>query len=155
MLQSYMQHLHIAFSFINAHHTSYNAVPRLLRIQRRHGRVVVNLDPSPLLLLAVVERQFPSALLLRRAQPQPHQVTPRRWRRKVLVRCAGMQDVVVGQELDVANVENHVQREALGRLFKDGGGALLGVGERRDEPRVREARQRADVVGIPSVHVLG
>lgn len=128
-------------------------IARLLRIQRCHRRVIVDLDAAPLLLLAVVERQLPPAFLLGRAQPQPHQVAPRRRRRIVLVRRAGVQDVVVGQELDVANVKDHVQREALARLFQDRSGVLLGVRERRDEACVGEARQRADVVGVPSARV--
>lgn len=57
----------------------------LFRILWRNRRGIVDLDATPLLLLAIMERQLPATLLLGRAKPQPHQVPPGRWRRKVLV----------------------------------------------------------------------
>jgi hypothetical protein len=66
-----------------------------LRILRRNRRRIINLNTPPLLLPTIMKRQLPSTLFFGRAQPQPHQMPPRRWRWKVLVRCAGMQNVVV------------------------------------------------------------
>jgi len=98
-----------------------------------------------------MERQFPSTLSLRRTQPQPHQVPPwRRWR-IVFVRCSGVEYMVVGQELDIAHVQNHVQRMLLACLLENGNGAFLGLGKSGDETCVREAGQGTDKVGVESV----
>lgn len=75
----------------------------LLGIVRSNRWCVVDLDAAPLLVLAVVEGQLPATLVLWCAQPQSHQVPAGRWWREVFVRCPGVKDVVVGQELDVTN----------------------------------------------------
>lgn len=124
-------------------------VPPLLGIVGRNRRGVINLDATPLLVFAVVEGQLPATLILWCAQPQPHQVSARRWWRVVLVCCPGVQDVVVGQELDVTNVQDHVQSEAQAGLVKDGSGAELLGRKRRDDALVAEAGQGLDVVWIP------
>lgn len=59
--------------------------------------------------------------------------------------------MIVGQELDVANVEDHVQRELGAGCFQDEGSALLLGGERGNQTCVREAGKGADVVWVPSV----
>lgn len=84
----------------------------LLGIVWRNGRCVIDLDTTPLLVLAVMEGQLPTTLILWCTQPQPHQMPARRWWREVLVRRPGVQNVVVRQELNVANVQDHVQSEA-------------------------------------------
>lgn len=122
---------------------------RLLRIQRRHRRGVVDLDAAPLLLVAVPEGQLPAALVLRRREPEAHQVPAGRGGRVVGVRRAGVQDVRVGQELDVADVEDHVQREAVAGGLEDLEGLQLGGGQGWDDALVGEAGQGADVVGVP------
>lgn len=68
----------------------------LLCIFRRHWWCIVDLNTTSLLLLAIVVWQFPAALIFWSAQPQPHQVSPRcRWC-VILVRCSGMENVIVG-----------------------------------------------------------
>lgn len=62
-----------------------------------------------------------------------------------------MEYMVVGKELDIAYIENHVQRKLLACLFKDSNGAFLCFGKRRDLTRVRETGQRTDKVGIESI----
>lgn len=72
-------------------------------------------------------------------------------RRSVVGVCrAGVQDVRVGEELDIANVKNHVQGEAVAGGLEDLESLDLGGGEGWDDALVREAGQRADVVGVPS-----
>ena len=122
----------------------------LLRIQRTNRRIIINLDPPPLLLPTIMKRQFPPPFLLRGAQPQPHEMPPRCRRRVVLVRRPRVQDVVVGQELDVADVEDHVEGQPLTGFLQDGGGFFLRSGERRDEAGGGETGEGADVVGVPS-----
>jgi hypothetical protein len=58
--------------------------------------------------------------------------------------------MVVGQELDVANVKNHVQSQLKTCVFEDLGGAGLLGGESGDQAGVREAGEGFDVVGVPS-----
>ena len=87
----------------------------------------------------IAKRQPPTALTLRRRQPQPHQMPPRRRGRMVRVLRARVQDVLVGEELDVADFEDHVQGEALAGRFKHVGGFELGGGEGGDEARGGEA----------------
>lgn len=65
-----------------------------------------------------------------------------------------MQDVRVGDELDVADVEDHVQGEALAGLLEDFDGFELLGRERGDDAGVGEAGERADVVGVPSALLL-
>lgn len=56
----------------------------------------------------------------------------------------------VGDKLDVADVEDHMQGETLAGLFEDFDGLELGGGERGDDACVGETGERADVVGVPS-----
>jgi hypothetical protein len=72
------------------------------------------------------------------------------WGWVVNVCGAGVQNVGVGDELDVADFEDHVESETLAGGFEDLESLFLGVGERGDEARVREAGEGADVVGVPS-----
>lgn len=108
----------------------------LLSIFRRYRRCIVDLNTTPLLFLAVMEWQSPATFIFWCAQPQPHQVPPRCWRRVVLVRCPSMEDMVIGKELDVAYIQNHVQSELLACFFQNRNGALLGLGKRRNETSV-------------------
>lgn len=71
----------------------------------------------------------------------------------VRVRGASVQDVRVGDELDIADVEDHVQGQTLGGFFQNAEGFLLAVGEGGDDALVGEAREGADVVGVPSIIV--
>jgi len=59
--------------------------------------------------------------------------------------------MVIGQELDIAHVQNHVQRMLLACLLENGNGAFLGVGKSGNETCIREAGQRTDKVGVESV----
>lgn len=60
-----------------------------------------------------------------------------------------MKDVGVGQELDVADLEDHVEGEAVAGCLENGQSFQLLCGESRDDARVGESGQRADVVGVP------
>ena len=59
----------------------------------------------------------------------------------------------VGDELDIANVEDHVEGEALAGLLEDFNGFELGRGEWGDDASGGEAAERADVVGVPSIYI--
>ena len=61
--------------------------------------------------------------------------------------------MLVGQKLDVAYFQDHVQGFAQAGLLEDVGGIELLRGERRNLASVAEARERADEVGIESVGV--
>lgn len=67
-----------------------------------------------------MEWQLPATLVLWCAQPQPHQMSAGRWWWVVLVCCPGMQNMVVRQELDVTDIQYHVQGEAQTGLVEDG-----------------------------------
>lgn len=97
----------------------------------------------------VRERQFPASLGLRRRQPQTHEVPARRRGSVVGVGRAAVQGVRIAEELDVADLEDHVQRQAHAGLFQHGGGVLLCFGEGRDDAGVAEAREGFHVVGVP------
>lgn len=62
---------------------------------------------------------------------------------------AGVEGVRVGDELDVADPEDHVQLDTLAGGLEDVGGLLLRGRERRDDAEVREALEAAHVVRIP------
>ena len=97
-----------------------------------------------------MERQLPPALTLRRRKPQPHQMPPGcRWR-VVLVVSAGVEYVLVGEELDVAHFKDHMQGLLETRLLKYVGGLELGGRKRRDLAFVAEAGQGAYEIRIPS-----
>jgi hypothetical protein len=68
----------------------------------------------------------------------------------ISVRSAGVQDMRIGQELDIANIENHVQRETLAGFFKNLQGLVLCWGQRGDDSCVTEAAEGTDVVWVPS-----
>lgn len=68
----------------------------------------------------------------------------------ILVRGAGMEEVLVVHELDVSDVEDHVQGEALAGVFEYADGFALGGGEGGDDAAVGEALEGLDVVGVVS-----
>ncbi len=69
--------------------------------------------------------------------------------RVVDVRGAGVEGVRVGDELDVADAEDHVQLDALAGGLEELGGFFLRGRERGDDAEVREALETAHVVRIP------
>lgn len=119
-----------------------------------------------------MERQRPTSLRLRRGEPQPQQVTARVWWGEVCdllsaqfqahlarihddlssrtcVSRPGVQEMRVADELDVADLEDHVQRQPLARLLEDSQGPPLGLAQGRDDALVGEARQALDKVRVP------
>ena len=62
--------------------------------------------------------------------------------------------MLIGQELDVAHFQDHVQGFAQARLFEDVGGIELRGREWGDFALVAEAREGADEVRVPSAAVL-
>lgn len=67
----------------------------------------------------------------------------------VLVRRAAVEGVRVAEELDVADLEDHVQGQAHASLFQHGGGVLLGGREGWDLAGGAEAGEGFDVVRVP------
>ena len=67
----------------------------------------------------------------------------------VAIRGAGMENVRIAQELDVADLEHHVQLQPVTHRFQHVGRLLLARGQGRHEPGVGEARQGAHKVRIP------
>lgn len=67
----------------------------------------------------------------------------------IRISSPGMQDMRISQELNITNIQNHMQRETVARLLQHLQSFLLGVRERRDDACVGEAGERADVVGVP------
>lgn len=61
----------------------------------------------------------------------------------------GVQEVRVTDELNVTNLEDHVQRQPLARLLEDSQGPPLGLAQGRDDALVGEARQALDKVRVP------
>lgn len=124
---------------------------RLLGIIRGPWWGIIYLNAATLLVIRVVEGQTPATLTLGSAEPQAQQVAAGCRRRVVLVGSTGVQNVLVGQKLDVANLEDHVQRETQARVLEYLYGLLLGLGKRGNEALVRETGERADVVRVPPV----
>ena len=56
----------------------------------------------------------------------------------------------IGQELDIAHLEHHMQGQALTHFLQHIRRFELGGGERWDESRGGKAGEGADVVGVPS-----
>ena len=59
-----------------------------------------------------------------------------------------MEDLGIGEELDVADFKDHVQRETEAGLFEDRDGFFLLGGEGRDEAFGGEASERAEEVWV-------
>ena len=121
----------------------------LLGIVRSNWWCIIDLNATPLLVFAVMEGQFPTTLVLGCAQPQPHQVPTRRWRWEVFVCCSGVEDVVVRQELDVTDIQDHVKGKAQAGLVEDSSSTDLLWRKRRDEALFTEACEEFDIVWIP------
>ncbi len=69
---------------------------------------------------------------------------------KVLVRRPPVQNVLVVQELDLADLHDHVHLQAGAGCFDDVGGFELGGGEGGDEAGGGEAGRGAEEVGVES-----
>lgn len=67
----------------------------------------------------------------------------------IFIRRPRMQDMCVGQELYISDIENHVQGETHACVFEDLCRAFLFWRERGDEAGGGEAGEGADVVWIP------
>jgi len=81
----------------------------ILSVERCPRRRVVQLHATPLLVRRVRERQLPASFSLRRSEPQTHEMSARRRWGIVRVRCAAVQRVCIAEELDVADLKDHVQ----------------------------------------------
>lgn len=98
-----------------------------------------------------MEGQPPTALAERGAQPQAHEMAAGHagLRSVVPVGGAGVQDVGVGHELDIADLEDHVQLDAGADVLERLERVYLLGRQWRDDALVREARQAAHVVRVP------
>ena len=98
-----------------------------------------------------MERQSPPSLSHRRTQPQAHQVPPRHAtvRPIIPIRCPGVQDVCIAQELNVPNLENHVQFHSLTNLLQSVQRVKLLRRQRGYDPLVAESRETPHVIRIP------
>lgn len=143
------------------HHLKLYSSGRLTRsfsVQRTHRRHIANLDPTPLLHIRIVERRPQPALALRHRQPKPHQMPPDPLPailvnapcRPILVRRPGMQHMSVSKKLDVARLQNHMQRQPRRRLLESLQRVQLRRAQRGDH-RVGTrivSSERGDVVGV-------
>lgn len=69
--------------------------------------------------------------------------------RHTLVRSPRVQHVCIAQELDIAHLQDHVQRQLLARLLQHGQGVDLRLAQGRDDALVAEPGQAADEVRVP------
>jgi len=60
-----------------------------------------------------------------------------------------MQDMLVAQELDVSNLQDHVQSQPVACFLQHLGSFELLGREGRDDTRVRESFKRLDIVWVP------
>jgi hypothetical protein len=67
----------------------------------------------------------------------------------IRVRSARMQNMRIRKELNIPNIQNHMQRQPHTSLLKNLQRLKLFLAQRGDDTRVAEAAERADVVGIP------
>jgi hypothetical protein len=113
---------------------------RSFSIQRTHRRHITNLNPTPLLHIRIVKRRPQPALALRHSQPKTHQMPPdplpsiliNATSRPVLVRRPRMQHMSISKKLDVARLQNHMQRQLRRRLLQDLQRVQLRCTQRRD-----------------------
>lgn len=61
-----------------------------------------------------------------------------------------MQDVRVSKELDIADIQDHVQRKSVTGILEDLDSVKLGIAEWGNDAGVRETCQRANVIRVPS-----
>lgn len=99
----------------------------LLGIQKSNRSLVINLNSTSLLLITIPERQLPATLILRRRQPKTHKVATGGRGCMIRVCGAGMQNVRIRQELNITDIEDHVQRQAHTGFFQHAQGFLLCV----------------------------
>jgi hypothetical protein len=67
----------------------------------------------------------------------------------IRVGSARMQNMRIAQELNITDIQHHVQRETDASLLEDAESLFLSLGKSGDDSRVAEAGQGADVVGVP------
>lgn len=67
----------------------------------------------------------------------------------ILVLSTSMEDVGIGQELNITHIKHHMQAQFDAGLLQNLQRLLLGLRHRRDNARVGESVQRAHVVRIP------
>ena len=101
--------------------TTTTSDTKLVGVQVRDGRRVINLDPTPLPLSTVGVRKHPAALVLGRAQPQPHQMAMlHATLGRVIAICSPrVEDMPVAQKLDIAHLQHHVQLRAVAHLLQE------------------------------------
>ena len=104
---------------------SHDLTKESFRIQKRNRNLIIDLDTTPLLLITIPEGQLPATLTLRCRQPKTHKVAAGGRRRVIRVLSAGMQDVRIRQELNITNIEDHVQRQTHAGCFQHAQGFLL------------------------------
>jgi hypothetical protein len=113
---------------VHRHHKS-NAMlySPSLSIQRTNRRPIPNLNSAPLLLIRIRKRRPQPALTLRHSQPQPHQMPPHPLppllvhtpRRPILISSPSMQHMAISQQLNIARLQNHMQRQSSRRFFQN------------------------------------
>lgn len=99
----------------------------LLGIQKSNRSLIINLNSTSLLLIAIPEGQLPATLILRRCQPKTHKVATGGRGCMIRVRSAGVQNVRIRQELNITDIKDHVQRQANTGFFQHAQGFLLCV----------------------------
>jgi len=143
------------------HSPSTPSKTSLLSIQRANRRHIPHLNPTPLLPIRIKKRRLQPTLTLRHSQPQPHQMPPNPFppalvqtpRRPVLISSPRMQHVPISQQLDIARLQNHMQRQLRRRVLQHAQSVELLLAQRRDGGvwTAVEARERGEVVGVEFV----
>lgn len=128
-----------------------------LAVERAAGRSVIDLNTSSSRVLGVVidcspprgPAQSERIRSLWAREPEAEEVATRLGWQVVLVGGACMEDVVVADELNVTHLEDHVQRETLGRLLENLHSLELLWRRRGNEARLNVAAERSNVIRVP------
>jgi len=67
----------------------------------------------------------------------------------ILILRPGMQHMLITQELDISNLENHMQSQAMARLFQHLRRLQLLWRQRRNDTGVHKPAETLNIVGIP------
>lgn len=112
----------------------------LLGVERAGVLLAVDLNAATANVCRVGEGALPSTLSLGGREPEAEEVATGSRREVVDIRRAGVEDVGVGNKLQVANLEDHVQGQALGSRLEDLDGLELGGSVTGNLTRLDEAR---------------
>lgn len=96
----------------------------------------------------ILERPLPTTLTLGSGQPEPQEVTPRCRRRVVGVSGSRVENMCIGDELNVTDLEDHVQRQPLRGLLEHLDRFKLFLRVTRNQPSFNVPPDRLDKVWV-------